>query len=172
MSSTDPYAPPVADLGGQPATAGGGAGPSQRALQFLRETKPWVRLFAVLLFIGAGFMVMGGIGMMLISVVGAFISGEGESGVAEMAIGGVGGLLYIVLAGIYIPPALYLWRYANAIQVALDQGGSVPLEEALRHQKSFWKFVGIAALIMMVAAPILGIIFAVVAAVAGVAAAG
>src|SRR5262249_26292289 len=55
----------------------------------------------------------------------------------------------LVIGLLYIAPTVYLWRYARGIQRLLDGGGQGALEEALTNQKSFWKFTGVLALIMI-----------------------
>jgi hypothetical protein len=58
------------------------------------------------------------------------------------------GLLYIGLLVLYFYPILYLHRFAGALKKLLAEGGSKALEEAMRHQKSFWKFAGILTITM------------------------
>jgi hypothetical protein len=49
----------------------------------------------------------------------------------------------------YIPSGVFMWRYAASIRRLQDGGGLPALEEALASQKSFWKYVGVLALVMM-----------------------
>ena len=110
----------------------------------LRGTRPWVRLLAILGFVGSVFMVLGGLAVALLGVVpGASSTGP----VVSAALGA----LYIGLAVLYVFPSLFLLRYARAIGAALDAPAkTAPIEEALRQQKSFWKFVGVAVVIWLV----------------------
>jgi hypothetical protein len=82
----------------------------------LSQTKPWVRLISVMMFIGSGFMVLAGLVIMVTGGAGAFAGGG-----AAMAGGGVFiGAIYVVMALFYIVPASFLWKYANGISVFLQ----------------------------------------------------
>ncbi len=61
----------------------------------------------------------------------------------------------------YIAPGMFLWRYASAIQSLKASATAARLEDALKHQKSFWRFLGILTAIAVVVG-ILGIGLAVV----------
>jgi type II secretory pathway pseudopilin PulG len=113
-------------------------------LEALRSTKPWVRFLSILGFISSGFLILIGIG---VAVFGAYQMATG-TGEGALLIGL--GLLYALFALLYIIPSLYLFRYANAIRDAIAAPSKAPaIERALEHQKSFWKFAGIMALIML-----------------------
>ena len=70
------------------------------------------------------------------------------------ALGGVPtaliGLIYVVLGALYIIPVVFLFRYATGIQKALTMDLISGMEDALRSQKSFWRFVGILMLILLI----------------------
>lgn len=112
------------------------------ALEMLRLTKPWVRFLSVLGFIGLGFALLGGIGVAVLSVLPV----GGKSFGPQMLGFGVG---YIALALVYLPPVLYLSRYASRIGRLLNSGSPEDLQDALKAQKSFWKFVGVLTLVMI-----------------------
>jgi len=73
------------------------------------------------------------------------------------------GWLYILLGVIYIPPGVFLYRTASAIKRMNTGDPTTALEDALKNQKSFWRFVGILSLV--------GIAIAVLAFIVGVLAA-
>lgn len=113
-------------------------------LDALRATKPWVRFFSILGFLVAIFMVLGGLGM------GAFGVYRIIAGGNDGYIFGGMGLLYLLMAILYIYPSRSLFRYASAIGEALQTPSKAEaVERALVHQKSFWKFIGIMVLVMM-----------------------
>ena len=71
---------------------------------------------------------------------------------AEAMPGGLGvflGSVYIVMAILYILPAVFLWMYADRIRNFLRQRSPGALASALEAQKSFWKFVGILTVIVL-----------------------
>jgi hypothetical protein len=131
------YATPNADL-----TAGTGA--IADILKPLSDTKPWVRLCSVLGFVFTVFMLLIG----LAAIVGGF-SLDQVSASPGMPIGGLG-FFYVVMAFFYFLPSLYLFKYANAIASAEISHSAADIAIAAGYQKSFWKFVGIFALIMTI----------------------
>ncbi len=48
----------------------------------------------------------------------------------------------MLLALVFVYPALKLWKYASRIQQLLRQVSSANLEAVLREQLSFWKVIG------------------------------
>jgi uncharacterized membrane protein YjgN (DUF898 family) len=119
------------------------------AQQYLDQTRPWVRFLSIVTFVSAGLMALV---MLLVGMVGGLAGGgRGAAGVLGSAIGGgLMALLYLALACLYIAPGLYLARYANAIEsLKTNQTASV-LEDALKHQRSFWRFVGILCAVAIV----------------------
>jgi hypothetical protein len=115
-------------------------------IESLRQTKPWVRMFSILGFIGTALMV----GLALFIVVGAGIGGAFARQVGFGAVGGVlFGMLYLLLGLLYIFPSLFLFRYASGIASMLKDDTVRGMENALAAQKSFWRFVGILTTIVL-----------------------
>jgi hypothetical protein len=117
-------------------------GLSDVAIRALQQTKPWVRFIGIMTFIGAGFMVLGGIGML---IAGAFAARGGPSSVIPVWLGAV----YIVMAFVYIIPGILLNRYASGIANLMRSQRMSDVEHALTAQKSFWRFSGIALIVVM-----------------------
>jgi hypothetical protein len=114
-------------------------------LDELARTKPWVRFFSVLGFIGSALMVLLGIALVVMSALGPLAPGlEGIGKGLALS------LVYLVMAAIYIAPAVYLHRYAAAIGDLLGRGGEAAMERALAAQRTFWRFTGIVAVAIMV----------------------
>jgi len=114
-----------------------------RAMDMLRQTKPWVRFISVLIWITAILMIAAGVfglfaGMMMVTRGGT----AGRQALFMFA--------YFPLAILYIMPAVYLSRYATKIDDVMRLRRGDVFEQALEAQKSFWKFCGIAAMIMLV----------------------
>jgi hypothetical protein len=135
---TNQYAPPKATVGD--VSSGGAI--TNGMIASLGGTKTWVLLIGILLFIGAGFMVIAGLGMM---AGGAAFGAQGSGGMIAVM-----GLLYIVLALLYIFPGIYLVKYSSAISRLVASGQTTDMESALDYQRKFWKFTGIIACIMLV----------------------
>lgn len=148
--TTNPYSPPAAappyGAVADPALAGGGdvGAVSSNAIELLRQTRPWVLFLCVLCFLGCGFMALAGVSMVLIGLVAPRPSGG--SPIPPWVLG----LVYLPFSALYIYPALKLGAYAKAIGKLVLSRSNADLEGALAQQKSFWKFSGIAAIVMIV----------------------
>jgi hypothetical protein len=117
---------------------------SDNMLGSLKATRPWVMFLAILGFVFMGFMVLAS----LIMFVG--FSAAPVSSKLPPFVGAVLGALYIALAVVaYLIPCLYLLRYGNAI-TRIQTAGQPAMEDALRLQKSFWKYVGILMIVVLV----------------------
>jgi hypothetical protein len=139
----NPYLPPSDVSGLPPYHAGpsdGRAGVTEMSVEMLRQTKPWVMVISVLMFLGAGFMLLASLLMMA----GAAFSPSGSGVTAAVAV------IYVPMAVLYIYPAVKLWKYGGAINRLVLNRDTSDLEGALEQQKSFWKFSGITALIFII----------------------
>ena len=136
---------PDAPMSGQPAgviaydSGGAGVPVTPRTIEMLRQTKPWVLLFSILMFIGFGFIVI----FSLIGIAGTFAMGGARGG----AVGAISGLVNVAFGLLYFFPAMFLSRYSSRIGSLVKSGRADSLEAALEAQKSFWKFTGILTLI-------------------------
>lgn len=159
-----PAEPPFAAGPGTGET--GAATLTPQARQYLDQTRPWVRFMSIMTFVCAGLMVLLGLVMLVVGMVGGLAGGD-HGGLGRLG-GAIGGglvaLLYLSLACVYIAPGLYLSRYAGAIRLLQTNCTAAVLEDALKHQKSFWRFIGILTIIGI----IVGVIVMGLAVVAGV----
>ncbi|NWK56862.1 hypothetical protein HW115_14660 [Verrucomicrobiaceae bacterium N1E253] len=109
----------------------------------LVRTRGWVRLCSVVGFIGAGFMLLGGLFMVIGGAALPLSSGPGQSAAYGAGMIAGMGIFYLVFALFYIYPSLRLWQYASSISRLQHSQQTVDLETALDRQRSFWKFVGL-----------------------------
>lgn len=143
----NPYSPP-ADLAAPPYPAPAMApiaGPGQVteiAVDMLRQTRPWVMFLSILTFLASAGILL--LGLMMIGV-GLMAAGSGPEKGVQAAIGAV----YLPMSALYIYPAIKMWSYGSAIGRLVASRANEDLEAALRQQKSFWKFSGIAAIVMI-----------------------
>jgi hypothetical protein len=116
----------------------------------LARTKGWTRLFSVLMWIGAGFLILAGGGMMLVGIVAGSTATQMDQQLG--AIGGAIGLgvIYFLMAIFYIYPALKLGGYSNRISDLMNAPSEANLVAALNEQRAFWKYVGILMVVMLV----------------------
>jgi hypothetical protein len=111
------------------------------AIDMLRQTSPWVRIMSILMFIGAGFML---VAAALVLAVGLLVKRRGGD-VPPMFLS----CIYVPAALLYIAPAIFLWRFATHSKAFAITRHEQSLELALQAQKSFWKYVAITALIVI-----------------------
>ncbi len=124
------------------------------AQRYLDQTRPWVRFLSIVAFVMAGFMLVAGGAMFAIGVFGSMAArNRGELGPLGSAIGmSLASLLYMVMAILYVAPGVFLYRYANAIRDLKANNNDAALEGALKHQKSFWRYVGIFTVVGLIMA--------------------
>ncbi len=126
-----------------------GVGDLAEIIAPLSATRSWVKLCSVLGFISTGFIALAAIGMLLSGSLMSGVDG-GESAGMAVASFGLLGALYLLMAVLYFVPSLFLFKYSTAISNAEQTHSAADVAHALTMQKSFWKFVGIAALILVV----------------------
>jgi hypothetical protein len=119
------------------------------AQEYLGQTRPWVRFISVLVFVGSGFMVIAGLAMLALGMAGGF-AGRDTSAVFGAAWGALVGSVYLLMACLYIAPGVFLHRYAGAIGQLIATGASSDLEDAIKHQRSFWRFVGVLSVVAII----------------------
>jgi hypothetical protein len=131
------YPAPPAPYGAPPA-----GNVSEHAVELLRQTRPWVLFLSVLFFLASGFMLLAGLGMVAL---GAATTTDAAKFSPALI-----GLVYVPLAFLYVYPAIKLWKYGSAIGQLVASRSAADLEAALGQQKSFWKYSGIAAIVVIV----------------------
>ena len=111
----------------------------ETAREYVRSAGKWMQFMAILLCISVAFMFLGGIMMMATS--GLMSSFDYPGMFAGFPI--VMGIMYLIIAGVYIYPALLLFRAAKAAKEAVEFNNNEQMVEFLRNNKAFWKFCGI-----------------------------
>jgi len=124
---------------------------TSNAQRYLDQTRPWARFLSIMTFLMAAFMTLAGIAMILMGIGPRFIpAGQGRFGSLGSVEGATSGLFYIMLAILYLAPGVFLSRYASAIRVLEVTRSPQALEDALRSQKSFWRYIGILTIIGLI----------------------
>ena len=77
------------------------------------------------------------------------VSFSAPTGMRGAAVGPLVGIIYWIVGGLYLAPAVFLYKFASAIQDLVQGGGDTAMEMALESQKSFWKFTGIVTLVVL-----------------------
>jgi hypothetical protein len=111
----------------------------QGAIERLRETRPWVMFLSILAFIATAFIVM------MAFFVGAMglVADHGQNRAMALL-----ALVYLPIGLVYVYPGIKLWTFGSAIGRLMRTRSTVDLEAALGEQKSFWKYCGIAVIVM------------------------
>jgi hypothetical protein len=128
----NPFAPPTAVDEGPTASAHSNAVP-ESVVALLAQTRPWVKFIAVLVFACFGLCLLLAVGTSLLA---------GPGNISTF-------VPLLTMLAIYVPAAVFLWRYADSIRQLQAGGGQAALESALRNQKSLWKFMGVMACLTM-----------------------
>lgn len=162
MDPNNPYAAP--SVSSYPAMPPSGAdGVPARAVHLLIATRPWVRFMSVMLWIGVVFIAIAGV-VMLVGM-GAAVSsmprGTSRMGGYETGMFTGLGVVYLIMAVLYVIPALKLGRYASRITDLQRSGSSHHLCQALDEQRGFWKFVGVCMIVVISIYVLIGIFMAV-----------
>lgn len=130
---------------GSTGTAADPGGDLSRLRPLLLAAKPWIRYFSVLGFIGCGLLVIVGFCFGVLGVVSEALRASGP----------LLGLVYLGLAVVYLFPALYLHRCANALRDLAGNRRVEFAEAALSQQYKFWRFSGIVSIVMLFLYPII-----------------
>lgn len=109
---------------------------------YLQETAKWSYFLSIIGFVFIGFMVLGALfaGMMLGALSSEMGYGMGGSFIS---------IIYLVGAGLYFFPILYLFRFSSKAKIALRSGSDAELTEAFQNLKSHYKFMGILTIVVI-----------------------
>lgn len=129
--SFNPYEPPTSAH----VEVGTDGAVSDRIVEALRKTKPWVTVV-----VWSGFLV-GGLSVLLGLLV---LFAAPDEALSEVV-----GVAYLVWGGITLGGALLLARFARGIRRLLHGGGMADLESALEAQARFWQLAGVITLISL-----------------------
>ena len=143
----DPYQPPAAG----PLPSGSGLELSEEAVTELLGTRAWVQFVSILMLLATGLMCFGFVmGLMAPS---ARYSDFRSDGSTYSGGGGLAGRLIpiLIVALLYLYPAVLLSKYAAAIRRFRTGRNMSDFAAALRHQRKFWRFVGIISCVLIVA---------------------
>jgi hypothetical protein len=129
-------------------------------IRYLKESSPWLRFVGIVGYIGAAFLIISGITLML--------TGEGIIRFRGLSLfSGLTSLSYVPVGVLAFFPAHYTHKFGLKIRHYLLGGGEKDLEEAFKNNRSMWKFTGILVIVYLSFIPI-GLIVAIVVAVSGI----
>jgi hypothetical protein len=130
---------------------------TETMVRYLKEASPWLRFIGILSFTGCGLVFLGGIVFLIVTTALPGFAGEFE----ELG-GGIGSIVYIVSGVLMFFPARFTYNFGVKIRSYLRSNSEDDLEQALRNNKSLWKFNGIFYIVCLAFVPI-GIVGGVIA---------
>lgn len=120
---------------------------SESAKGFLKEIAKWAYFLSILGYVGVGFIVL------VAFFAGAFFAFIGNLTQETHNLGWVGGsfvsFIYFIIAAIYFFPIYFLNKFSSKLKMALKNNDSEILSNSFEYLKSHYKYVGIAALIIL-----------------------
>jgi uncharacterized integral membrane protein len=113
---------------------------NDRSQKFLRETCRWAFILAIIGFVVSGLLLFIGIFALI------FFNDVNTQGVIPVY---MLSSIYIVIAVIGFFPSVYMYSFSRRMANALREKNTEDLTAAFSKLKSYFKFLGIAALIMI-----------------------
>lgn len=114
------------------------------AKHHLLETARWTKFLAILFMIVTCLMIVFGViaAMAIGSLAENAFAGSGMSP-------GVMVFVYLFLFGLYIYPVIALYKFSKLMKSAVLTGNQHEFNDALRHQKGMYKYMGILTIIVL-----------------------
>lgn len=106
--------------------------------EFLAEAAKWTAFLAILGFIGIGFFFIAGLVMLSFSSMSKSMTGSF-----------VMSIVYLLVAGFYLVPINFLYKFSTNMKNALRNNNQSSLANAFEYLKSHYKFIGILTLILI-----------------------
>ncbi|MEO1711741.1 MAG: hypothetical protein AAFU60_00190 [Bacteroidota bacterium] len=111
---------------------------------FLKETAKWAKFISIVGFVFVGLMILGAI------FATAFLSSLGSEQEFQFPFPPfLFSVIYLIFAAIAFFPVLYLYRFANNMQIALQRGDQNVLNSSFENLKAHYKFYGITLAIVL-----------------------
>ena len=118
------------------------------SITYLLKAAKWGKFLAILGFIVAGLMIAGGFAM---SFVLNKVSGADELVPLNLPFSTVFlSIIYIIIAGIYLIPVIFLNTFSNNAIKAVNLSSSEKMTTSLRNLKNLFVFIGVSTIILLV----------------------
>jgi hypothetical protein len=118
------------------------------SVTFLTTAAKWAKYLAIIGFVTAGFMVLGGGAF---SVFYATLGREpGNTGPMSLFTPSMLGAMYVVIALIYIWPVIYLNKFSNQTTRAIRTVDTKQLTRAFRNLKRLFQYIGIITIVVLI----------------------
>ena len=120
---------------------------SPQIRQFLKETAKWAKFISIIGFVMIGLMIVLAFSMSFF--MGSALASIPDAGPLGAMGGGLFGVIYGLMALIYVFPVLYLYRFATKMKMALNSNDQEYLSSSFQNLKSCYKFMGILMIVML-----------------------
>ncbi len=115
---------------------------NDRMKVYLLETARWAKFLAIVGFVGMGLLVIVGLAFMV------GFSAFNSLSESKVPIGSFG-IIYILMAVLYIFPLMYLYRFAEQIRQGIAVNDEVSATGAFENLKSLFKYTGILTIVIL-----------------------
>ena len=122
-------------------------------IKYLNETSPWLRFIGILGYIGCGLLVIQGI-FIAASSTAAFALFGGLGDFSDFPVWIIG-FLFLPAALLFFFPSNYTYKFGQKIKNYQFSNSNEDLENALKNNKSLWKFYGILMIIYLATLPVI-----------------
>lgn len=113
---------------------------SELAKSYLLSCAKWGKFLAIVGFVGVGFMVLGALFMIGI--------GSAPFGAGNIA-GGIGAVMYLIMAAVYFFPCLYMYQFSTNMRQGIEANDQVQAEAGLKSLEQMFRFVGILTIVFL-----------------------
>lgn len=112
--------------------------------EYLLETSKWAKFLSILGFIGIGLM-------FLVVLISMFVNSSSYDSYRYSRSNGsfVSFFMVVIIAIVYFFPINYLFRFSNEVKRGIDFDSQDSFTEGIRNLKSHYKYVGIAAIVVL-----------------------
>lgn len=118
----------------------------EMAARYFSETGRWARFLSIIGFVFIALLALGGIfGATVLGSMGSMGMGGAFSAGAGVAMG----LMYLLIAALYLYPTIALYRFGKLIRPALNMQDQRLFNEAIRNLRNVFKFMGVLTLIVV-----------------------
>jgi hypothetical protein len=162
MSDTEnPWQSPDTEVAVQSGASRDGL--TETMIRHLKGASPWLRFLGVIGYIGAVFIALMGIALIIVEAGNIYALARIFGNHVDTVMGAV----YMVMGVVAFFPAHFTYKFGIKIRDYLLGGGSGDLETAFRYNHALWKFSGVLVIVWLslaVLAIVGGVIFALVVA--------
>lgn len=113
-------------------------------LKYLETTRKWTMFFAIIGFIFLGLILI--VGLIAGTFFSVFKSGESGLGIPEVLVF----IPIVIMAVLYFFPVMFLFRFSKHAANAVHSLSKEELHKALRNLKSYFVYIGVLLIIVLV----------------------